>query len=359
MPPTEALPAATTTEPSSAEPDVSVISVHDLVKHFPLQRGLRFWVEPPTVRALDGVSFSIARGQTYGLVGESGSGKSTIANLLLGLETPTSGEVLFSGQPVQRLLKSDARTYRTGVQAVFQNPNASLNPRMRVAEIVGELLQLHLKLKGEARTRRVAELLTLVGLPPTYAQRFPHEFSGGQQQRIAIARAISTNPRLIVLDEPVSALDVSIRAQVLNLLSDLQQQFGMSYLLIAHDLAVVQRVSDVVGVLYLGKMVEECASEELTENPLHPYTRALLDSVPIPDPARRRERQPIQGEIGSALNPPSGCRFHPRCPVAIDRCSVEEPPLIEVLPGHRVACHLVDATGVAPEPPLPETAEVA
>lgn len=341
--PTEVSPRPSTGElgpPRTRVDESAVVSVRNLVKYFPLQRGLRFWVEPPAVRAVDGVSFDIPRGKTYGLVGESGSGKSTIANLILGLEKPTSGEVLFGDWPIHGVGRAGMRAYRMGVQAVFQNPKGSLNPRMRVQEIVGELLMIHQKMPKAERARRVGELLQVVGLPAAYAQRFPHEFSGGQQQRVAIARAISTNPSLIVLDEPVSALDVSIRAQVLNLLSDLQEQFRMSYLLIAHDLAVVQRVADIVGVLYLGKLVEECPAEELTASPLHPYTRALLDSVPIPDPTKRRVRVTIQGEIPSAVNPPSGCRFHTRCPIAVDRCSVEEPPLVELAPGHRVACHL-------------------
>ncbi|MEZ4492628.1 MAG: ATP-binding cassette domain-containing protein [Dehalococcoidia bacterium] len=335
---------------SQADATGDIIEVRDLVKLFPLKRGLRFWKEPPAVRAVDGVSFTVRKGEAYGLVGESGSGKSTIAKLILLLEQATSGHILFEGRDTATFSRVNRRQYRTNVQAVFQNPKASLNPRMRVGEIVGELLMLHEHLDRKTRNMRVADLFQLVGLPAASTQRFPHEFSGGQHQRIAIARAISTTPRLLVLDEPVSALDVSIRAQVLNLLGDLRRQFDLTYLLIAHDLAVVQRVSDVVGVLYLGKLVEECTSETLTDEPLHPYTKALLSAVPIPDPTRRRVNLPIEGEIASALNPPSGCRFHPRCPVAIARCSTEEPPMLWVSSTHRVACHLVSGRTMNPTP---------
>jgi oligopeptide/dipeptide ABC transporter ATP-binding protein len=271
--------------------------------------------------------------------------------MVLLLERPTAGVITFEGRPITAFSRGDLRRYRTSVQAVFQNPRASLNPRMRVSEIIGELPMLHQGLGRSARKVRVEELMTMVGLPPGAANRFPHEFSGGQLQRIAIARAIATNPRLLVLDEPVSALDVSIRAQVLNLLSDLQERLRLTYLLIAHDLAIVQNVSDRVGVLYLGKLVEECSSEDLTRNPLHPYTQALLSAVPIPDPTQRRDQLPVKGEIGSALNPPSGCRFHPRCPLAIDRCAQEEPPMVHVTPDHRVACHLVPAPNAAAQEP--------
>jgi oligopeptide/dipeptide ABC transporter ATP-binding protein len=328
-----------------------LLAVEDLVKHFPQRRSLAFWEPAPVVRAVDGVSFSIRAGETYGLVGESGSGKSTIARMVLLLERPTAGVIRFEGQPITAFSRAGLRRYRTSVQAVFQNPRASLNPRMRVSDIIGELPMLHQGLGRTARKARVEELMTLVGLPPGAANRFPHEFSGGQLQRIAIARAIATNPRLLVLDEPVSALDVSIRAQVLNLLSDLQERLQLTYLLIAHDLAIVQNVSDRVGVLYLGKLVEECSSEDLTRNPLHPYTQALLSAVPIPDPTQRRDQLPVKGEIGSALNPPSGCRFHPRCPLAIDRCAQEEPPMVYITPDHRVACHLVPPPDTAAQEP--------
>ncbi len=328
---TDAPPAATAT----------LLDVAGLSKRFPLRRGLDFWREPPAVRAVDRVTFQIRSGTTYGLVGESGSGKSTIARLVLLLETPTAGDVRFAGASILGLKGRRLRAYRSQVQAVFQDPSSSFSPRMRVSEILGELPMLHQRLRGRARRERVAELLELVGLSPAMAGRFPHEFSGGQRQRLAIARAISTNPRLLVLDEPVSALDVSIRAQVLNLLADLQQQLGLSYLLIAHDLAIVQQVSDVIGVLYLGKLVEECPSDELTANPLHPYTRALLSAAPVPDPTRRARSFPLQGEIPSALNPPTGCPFHTRCPLAVERCSAEEPALLTVAPQHQVACHLV------------------
>lgn len=337
-------PSASTPEPVVLQPLLEVV---ELVKHFPQRRSLAFWKPVAAVRAVDNVSLVIPSGETYGLVGESGSGKSTIARLVLLLEEPTGGEIRFEGQSIESFSGSKLRRYRTRVQAVFQNPKGSLNPRMRIGELVGELPMLH-QGKGRAERRHlVAELLGVVGLPSGYADRFPHELSGGQLQRVAIARAIATNPSLLVLDEPVSALDVSIRAQVLNLLSDLQRQLGLTYLLIAHDLAIVQSVSDTIGVLYLGKLVEECSSEVLTSRPLHPYTKALLSAVPIPDPTRARQRLQVRGEIGSALNPPSGCRFHPRCPVGIERCSEEEPPLVTVEPGHRVACHLVPPVGIA------------
>jgi len=325
-----------------------VLEVNALVKHFTLRRGLAFWQTPPAVQAVSNVSFSVRRGTTYGLVGESGSGKSTIARLALLLEQPTAGEIRFDGESIFGLRGRALQRYRARVQAVFQDPSSSFSPRMRVGEIIGELPMLHQGLRGAARGKRVEELLELVGLPRAYAQRFPHEFSGGQRQRLAIARAISTNPDLLVLDEPVSALDVSIRAQVLNLIGDLQQQFGLTYLLIAHDLAIVEQVSDVIGVLYLGKLMEECLSGDLTRNPLHPYTKALLSAVPVPDPTRRSTALPLQGEIPSALNPPSGCRFHTRCPLVMDLCRREEPSLIQVLPDHRVACHLVPATMAEP-----------
>ncbi len=318
-----------------------LLEVNQLTKRFPLRRSLALWREPPAVRAVEQVSFQINEGATYGLVGESGSGKSTIARLVLLLEKPTAGEVRFAGESIFPMRGRPLRAYRSRVQAVFQDPSSSFSPRMRVSEILGELPMLHQGLRGQARRERVSGLLELVGLPPAYAGRFPHEFSGGQRQRLAIARAISTNPRMLVLDEPVSALDVSIRAQVLNLLADLQQQLGLSYLLIAHDLAIVQQVSDMIGVLYLGHLVEECPSEELTAQPLHPYTRALLSAVPVPDPARRAKALPLQGEIPSALDPPPGCVFHTRCPLALPRCAAEEPPLITVAPHHQVACHLV------------------
>ena len=319
----------------------TLLEVDRLVKHFPMGSGFPPWQPRAFVHAVDGVSFSIEQRKTYSLVGESGSGKTTIGRLILRLETPTAGQIRFAGEPVQALHGRRLRAYRRRVQAVFQDPYGSLNPRMKVGTIVGELPALHQKLRGARLRERVQELLTVVGLAPAYAGRYPHEFSGGQRQRIAIARAISLNPSLLVLDEPVSALDVSIRAQVLNLLSDLQQQFGLSYLLIAHDLAIVEHLSDRVGVLYLGKLAEECSGEELYRDPLHPYTKALLSAVPRPDPIQQMRALPLRGEIPSAIAPPSGCRFHTRCPVAIERCTREEPELRDRGAGHRVACHLV------------------
>lgn len=320
----------------------ALLEVDRLVKYFPIGGGFLPWRRQAFVHAVDEVSFSIEPSTTYSLVGESGSGKTTIGRLILRLETPTAGQIRFAGERVQGLRGRRLKAYRRRVQAVFQDPYGSLNPRMKVAAIVGELPALHQGLHGARLRERVQELLSVVGLSPSYASRYPHEFSGGQRQRIAIARAISLNPSLLVLDEPVSALDVSIRAQVLNLLSDIQRQFGLSYLLIAHDLAIVEHLSDRVGVLYLGKLVEECSGEELYCDPLHPYTKALLSAVPRPDPTQQMRALPLRGEIPSAIDPPSGCRFHTRCPLAIERCAREEPELRDHGAGHRVACHLVD-----------------
>lgn len=324
----------------AAASDELILEVDELRKYFETG-GLAalFGGGPPPVRAVDGVSFKIQRGQNLGLVGESGSGKTTVARTVLRLEKPTSGRVLFEESDVHALRGRALKNFRKATHVVFQDPQASLSPRMRVRDIVGEPLAIQGTPRQERR-ERVAEVLRLVGLSPEAAERYPHEFSGGQRQRIAVARAIASNPRLIVLDEPVSALDVSIRAQILNLLRDLQERLGLTYLTIAHDLAVVYQACDVIAVMYLGKLVELAEPAELYREPAHPYTRILLSSIPMPDPSlRNRERLELRGEIPSPANPPSGCRFHPRCPIAVAKCAEVEPAWEEVRPGRWVACH--------------------
>ena len=296
------------------------------------------------VRAVDGVSFAVRKGQNFGLVGESGSGKTTVAKLVLRLEHPTDGMVRFRGRDIGDFKGRDLKEFRRSTHMVFQDPNSSLSPRMRIRDLVGEPLEVQ-GVRGEALQNRVAEVLELVGLPASIESRYPHEFSGGQRQRIAIARAISIEPALIILDEPVSALDVSIRSQILNLLKDLQERLGLTYLTIAHDLAVVYQACDTTGVMYLGTLAELAPSEDLYRRPLHPYTRILLSAIPRPDPRLRHEKRlPLVGEIPSPSSPPSGCRFHPRCPYAVERCSVEVPEWREVEPDRWVACHLVVQT---------------
>ena len=315
----------------------ALLEVRDLVKHFHVGRGI--------VRAVDGVSFSIERGETLGLVGESGCGKTTTGRCILQLERPTSGTVRFEGQELTTLNETELRAVRRKVQVIFQDPYSSLNPRMTVGQIIAEPLAVHGIVTGAAaRAARVKDLLQRVGLLPQHARRYPHEMSGGQRQRVGIARALAMEPSLIVCDEPVSALDVSIQAQIINLLEDLQAEFGLTYLFIAHDLAVVRHISDRVVVMYLGKIAEMADRKTIYDGPKHPYTRALLSAVPIPDPEleAKRERIVLGGEVPSALNPPPGCVFHPRCPIAIDRCKHDIPLLRDLMPGHSAACHLAE-----------------
>jgi oligopeptide/dipeptide ABC transporter ATP-binding protein len=318
----------------------TLVEIRDLKKHFPVMKGVIFQKPIGWVKAVDGVSYAIGTGETLGLVGESGCGKTTTSKLLLMLEKPTSGTIIFRGHDIQTLAKDKLKIFRRGVQAVFQDPFSSLNPRIRVGDIIAEPVVVNEQLPKAQMRERVQKLLRLVGLNPNSSNLFPHEFSGGQRQRIAIARALSLNPSLIVLDEPVSALDVSIRAQIMNLLQDLQQQFGLSYLLIAHDLAAVLHLSTNIAVMYLGKIVEFGTSDELRHKPLHPYTQALFSAALPSHPDQQREEMIIAGEVPSPLNPPAGCRFHPRCPFAKPVCSEIEPVLRSATNGHQVACHL-------------------
>jgi oligopeptide transport system ATP-binding protein len=320
-----------------------LLRVDHLVKYFPINRGIIIMKQVGAVHAVDDVSFDIYRGETLGLVGESGSGKSTTGRTILQLYKPTSGHVYFEGVDLTTLKQEEMRKLRRNMQMIFQDPYASLNPRMTVGEIVGEPLVIHNVLQGKAVDRRVEELLELVGLNPAFANRYPHEFSGGQRQRIGVARALALQPQLIICDEPISALDVSIQAQVVNLLEDLQKEFNLTYLFIAHDLSVVKHTSNRVAVMYLGIIVEVASRDELYAHPLHPYTQALLSAVPIPDPVaeEKRKRIILQGDVPSPVNPPSGCRFRTRCPLAVDICKEQKPEFREVSPGHFVACHLV------------------
>jgi oligopeptide/dipeptide ABC transporter ATP-binding protein len=331
-----------------------VMEAVGLTKHFKAKRGL-FGGDHGVVRAVDDISFRVEPGQTLGVVGESGCGKTTTAKLVLGLEEPTSGSIRFEGRDLAELDAAGRRTYRKSVQAVFQDPYASLNPRMRISEIIAEPLVTNERLDAGAVRARVMELLDLVGLPARAADFFPHEFSGGQRQRIAIARSLALNPKLVVLDEPVSALDVSIRAQILNLLRDLQAQLGLSYLFIAHDLAAVAHMSHTIVVMYLGKIVESGEARQLALNPKHPYTQALFSAALPSHPDERREEFVLSGEVPSPLNPPEGCRFHPRCPHAMPRCG-EEVPGLDPVDGRFVACHLYGApiAGVAAAARQPE-----
>ena len=347
-----------------------LLEVRDLKKHFPIRKGL-FSSVVGHVKAVDGVSFDIMAGETLGLVGESGSGKTTVGRCLLRLIEPTSGSVRFDARGMNEQLRAsagsdgyldvvplgrnDLRALRRDMQIIFQDPYASLNPRMTVGSIIGEPLTIHGLARGREKEERVAHLLETVGLDPRYQKRYPHEFSGGQRQRIGVARALALEPKFIVADEPVSALDVSVQAQVVNLLQDLQERLGLTYLFIAHDLSVVEHISDRVAVMYLGRIVELATSDELNGNPLMPYTIALLSAVPKADPDAPRDRIILTGDIPTPINPPSGCHFRTRCPHAFDRCVVEEPALREVRPGHWAACHLIDEQGRLPEGVRPAT----
>jgi oligopeptide/dipeptide ABC transporter ATP-binding protein len=318
-----------------------ILEARDLTKHFQIRKGTIVARQVGAVKAVDGISFSIQEGDTFGLVGESGCGKTTTAKLILLLESSTSGQILFMGKEIQHLPLKETAWYRRLTQAVFQDPYSSLNPRMRVGDIIAEPLRAHGNLNRREMQDRILQVLEIVGLPPAAADMYPHEFSGGQRQRIAIARALAPDPRFMVLDEPVSALDVSIRAQIINLLREIQAEFSLTYLIIAHDLALVEHVSTISGVMYLGKIVELAASRELYTEPLHPYTRALVAASPRPNPRTRGTGFVLTGEVPSPANPPLGCHFHPRCVHAEPRCSREEPQLNEVSPGHKVACHLL------------------
>jgi oligopeptide transport system ATP-binding protein len=328
--------------PAAAEPAPALLRVENLKVHFPIRRGV-LQRQVGAVKAVDGVSFEVRKGETLGLVGESGCGKSTTGRAILQLYRPTAGRVFFEGEDLTALRGEDLRRKRRRMQMIFQDPYASLNPRQTVAEIVGEPLEVHGISSGKERDDQVQNLLRIVGLNPQYSKRFPHEFSGGQRQRIGIARALALSPSFIVCDEPISALDVSIQAQVVNLLEDLQKELGLTYLFIAHDLSMVRHISDRVAVMYLGHLMEMTERTELYHNPLHPYTQALLSAVPVPDPyvEERRQRIILTGDPPSPANPPKGCPFNTRCPLAMDICRDKEPEWRAVSPGHHVACHLV------------------
>ncbi|MGD9560970.1 MAG: ABC transporter ATP-binding protein [Pyrinomonadaceae bacterium] len=324
---------------TAAQPTPSpseLVEVRQLVKYFPIENS------DDVVRAVDDVSFSIRHGETLGLVGESGCGKSTVGRCLIRLHEPTSGQVLFEGRDITHLSHSEMQAMRREMQIIFQDPYASLNPRHSILSIVSEPLKIHRIGKKQEQKERVGDLLAKVGLDPKYMDRYPHEFSGGQRQRIGIARALALNPKLIICDEPVSALDVSVQAQVVNLLQDLQAEFGLTYLFISHGLAVVEHISNRVAVMYLGKIVEVADSEALYADPLHPYTKALLSAIPVPDPKQKRERIVLKGDVPTPIDPPSGCRFRTRCPIAIEECSRIEPELREIRPGHFAACIRVE-----------------
>jgi peptide/nickel transport system ATP-binding protein len=327
----------TLTVPVKGAPKADLLQVRGLRKYFPIRGGV-FSRVVANVKAVEDISFDVKRGEVVGLVGESGSGKTTAGRAILRLIEPTAGEVIFDGVDIAKLPKGKMREYRKEMQIIFQDPFASLNPRMSVGDIIGEALTIHNLARGKAKEARVADLLERVGMNAGHMRRYPHEFSGGQRQRIGIARALAVDPKFIVADEPVSALDVSIQAQVVNLLQDLKEDLGLTMLFIAHDLGVVEYISDKVIVMYLGRIMEIAPAKELYKNPIHPYTEALLSAVPIPDPTIKRERVILQGDIPSPINPPSGCVFRTRCPIAIDDCKHVIPPLEEVGPGHLKAC---------------------
>ncbi len=329
----------TTTSSTQGRPDLLV--VNNLTKHFPVRSGILQRISA-WVQAVDKVSFSVKRGETLGMVGESGCGKTTIGRAILRLVEPTAGEISFDGRNILKMSNRELKPLRRDMQIIFQDPYASLNPRIPIGEAVMEGLHIHRIGKPKERWEVALNMLKKVGLEEYHARRYPHEFSGGQRQRIGIARALALNPKFIVCDEPVSALDVSIQSQVLNILKDLQGEFGLTYLFIAHNLSVVEHISDRVAVMYLGKMVELTDRESLYREPLHPYTRALLSAIPKPHPDFKRERTILKGDVPSPLNPPKGCRFHTRCPIAVDKCSQEEPAFKEIRPGHWVACWLAE-----------------
>jgi len=320
-----------------------ILKVRDLTKHFPIMRGVLIKRPVGYVRAVDGISFDVYEGETLGLVGESGSGKSTTGRVILQLYRPTSGTVEFEGRQLDELKGRDLQAMRPKMQMIFQDPYASLNPRMTVGDLIGEPLLIHTNMSHKERAWRVGELLKTVGLNPVFAQRYPHEFSGGQRQRIGVARALAVNPDFIICDEPISALDVSVQAQVVNLLEDLQDKLGLTYLFIAHDLSMVRHIANRVAVMYLGKLMELADQEEIYTSPLHPYTQALLSAVPIPDPKveMTRKRIILEGDVPSPVNPPSGCVFHNRCPLAVEVCKNVVPEWKQVSRGHWVHCHLV------------------
>lgn len=320
----------------------NLLEVKNLKKYFPVKAGV-FKRTVAHVKAVDDISFAVKEGETLGLVGESGCGKSTTGRTILRLLEATEGKVIFDGKSVMDLDKKDMRAVRRDMQIIFQDPYASLNPRMTVADIVGEPLDIHnLANNKQERNEKVKEILENVGLGEEYMNRYPHEFSGGQRQRIGVARALAVDPKLIIADEPVSALDVSVQAQVVNLLQDLQKEYGLTYLFIAHDLSVVKHISDRVAVMYLGKIVELTDKKELFKNPIHPYTQSLLSAIPEADPKKKKDRIVLEGDVPSPVDPPSGCRFHPRCPKAFEPCSVKEPEFKEYGDGHFAACHLLD-----------------
>ena len=329
--------AATTASTATGTDDKALLQVRNLKKYFPIRGGV-FSRVVANVKAVEEVSFTINRGEVVGLVGESGSGKTTAGRAILRLIEPTDGEIVFDGVDIAKLPKAKMRDYRKQMQIIFQDPFASLNPRMSVGDIIGEALTIHNLARGKAKEDRVADLLERVGMNAGHMRRYPHEFSGGQRQRIGIARALAVDPKFIVADEPVSALDVSIQAQVVNLLQDLKEDLGLTMLFIAHDLGVVEYISDKVIVMYLGRIMEIAPAKELYRNPVHPYTEALLSAVPIPDPTIKRDRVILQGDIPSPINPPSGCVFRTRCPIATEECKHVVPPLEEVSPGHFKAC---------------------
>jgi oligopeptide/dipeptide ABC transporter ATP-binding protein len=331
---------APTRESTLAQSD-EILRVEGLKKYFPMGGG---FLSGPVleIKAVDDVSFSVRRGETFGLVGESGCGKTTLGQTLVRLYEPTAGSILFNGQELSGRSQKAMRPIRRQLQMIFQDPSASLDPRMTISSIISEPMAVSKVGSKQERHERVQELLRVVGLNAYFANRYPHEFSGGQRQRIGIARALALSPELVVCDEPVSALDVSIQAQVLNLMKDLREQFDLTYIFIAHNLAVVAHIADRIAVMYLGKIVEISDARAITENPMHPYTKALISSIPIPEPGKAKGRILLEGDVPSPVNPPSGCRFHPRCPIAKPNCAVDEPHLEEKLPGHWVSCHYAE-----------------